>query len=174
MPKLPIGDIGPAEVIWDPLGTPIDLGATLGKIELKHEDSAADVQEERYGDMAVDSVFSGGAADMSITLTRSEWSILKDFLPGVSFNAPNELVFSTKCGSDMYVNAKPIYLKPIKDLVISILPAEWTQVFKCYPTRAISLGFDRKEQRVMNIKFKVFPCQESGVEGKLYTLGVNP
>ena len=172
MPQLPLGDIGAGVVIWDPDGTPVNLGAVLGKINMTHNDDWAPVEEETSGSMPVDGVFSGGACELTVPLTRSEWSKLAAVLPGATLNT-SELTFKNKCGSDMYVLAKPIYIKPVKDLVVGTTKASWVKLYKCYPIREFEIGWDRNSQRVLGVKFIVFPNQDSGYEGNLYTLGVN-
>jgi hypothetical protein len=173
MPKLPIGDIGPAMAVWDyDEAGETELGATLGTTELKTEDSVSEVFEEAYGDAPVDGVFAGTKNELTIPFTRQTLDNLEKVLPG-SVLTGDGLVISNKCGSDMYASAVALCLKPIKDLVVSTDEKEWVLFYKVYPYKAYSIGFDRSGQRVFVVKFKVFPNQESGFEGEFYSIGVD-
>jgi len=52
MPKLPFGDKGPVQVVWDYGGTPLVLNPVLGTVTLRATDSVSDVQEEGWGETA--------------------------------------------------------------------------------------------------------------------------
>lgn len=171
MPKLPMGDIGPCEVVWDYGGTPVNLSPFLGRVSLTGEDSVAKVFEETYGDAAVDGVFSGSVLALTIPMTRSTLDQLEKALPGTSLNG-SVLTLSNLCGGAMYENAKAIVIKPIVNRVPSTNHATWSHIYKAHPMRAFELGYDRSGQRTFVVKFMVFPSLESGQEGEFGTLGV--
>lgn len=176
MPKLPIGDIGTVEIVYD-YGHDSGqanhrLSPFLGAVKLRLTDAVADVQEEAYGDASVDAVFKGSVVELEVPMTRSTLEQLETVLPGVS-HTTDMLKFSNKCGSSMYDVAVPLLLKPIRDGVVSTNDAEWVLIYKCYAFRTIELPFDRGTQRVHLIKFKVFPNQDSGYEGEYFQEGIN-
>ena len=173
MPKLPMGDIGPCEVVWDYGGTPVNLSPFLGRVSLTGEDSVSKVFEETYGDAAVDGVFSGSVLALQIPMTRSTLAQLETALPGTDLNGGGTiLTLSNLCGGAMYENAKAIVIKPIVNRVASTDHSKWSHIYKAHPMRAFELGFDRSGQRTFVVKFMVFPSLESGQEGKFGTLGV--
>jgi len=171
MPKFSFQDVGPCAAVWDYGGTPVIFRSYLGKFSFKHEDSVSPVHEEEYGDLAVDAVFAGGTAELALPIIRTSLEKLEDILPGSSLLGDVLSVFN-KCGSAMYEDAKQLCIKPIKDNVVSVDPKEWILFYKVHPFKSIDLGYDRKEQRVILVKFRVFPMQESGFEGKMYDIGV--
>ena len=175
MPKLPIGDIGAVEVVYD-YGTEsgqanLVISPYLGAVKQRINDAFADVQEEDFGDASVDAVFKGTTVEIEIPMARSTLLQLAGVLPGVDLSG-SVLTFSNKCGSSMYDSAVPMLFKPKKDGVVSTNHAEWILVYKVFAYRAIELTFDRGTQRTHLVKFKVFPMQESGYEGKYSQEGV--
>lgn len=172
MPKLPIGDIGPVEVQWDPDGTPLNLSPFLGDVKLTREDSISKVYEEGYGDAAVDGVFAGSVMEMECPMTRSTLAQLEDMLPGSSLSS-NALTMKNKCGTAMYENAKALYIKPMADGVASATKSSWIHIYKAHPYNAWELGFARDGQRLFLVKFMIFVSLESGQEGEFGTIGVN-
>jgi hypothetical protein len=108
---------------------------------------------------------------MEVPMARSTLLQLVGVLPGAAL-VGNVLTFSNKCGSSMYDVAVPICLKPIIDGVVSTDKKSWILVYKCHAYRSFELPFDRATQRVHLVKFKVFPMQESGYEGKYFQEGV--
>ena len=171
MPRLPIGDIGPCEVVWDFGGqNELNLSPFLGKVKLKDDDAVAKVYEEAYGDAPVDAVFSGSVMDLEVPMTRSTLAQIEAMNPGSSL-VGNVLTIRNKCGQAMYPSAKAICIKPMVNGVASTDVKEWTVLFKCAPYAAWEIGFDRKDQRVMLCKFMVFPSLESGEEGQYGTIG---
>jgi hypothetical protein len=173
MPKLPIGDIGPCEVVWDYGGTAVKLSPFLGKVELTMKDSISKVFEEGYGDAPVDGVFAGSVMELTIPMTRSTLAQLEKVLPGSSLAAA-VLTLKNKCGSDMYANAKQVCIKPMKDGIVSATKTEWTLIYKAHPYKEFAIPYSRSEQRVFAVKFLVFPSLESGEEGEYGQVGVTP
>ncbi len=170
MPKLPMGDIGPCEVVWDYGGTPVNLSPFLGKVELAMNDAVAKVHEEFFGDAPVDAVFQGSTAELTIPMSRSTLAQLAK-LPGTSLNG-SILTLSNLCGGSMYDNAKAVVLKPVVNRVPTATHSEWIHIYKVHMLRAFSIGFDRGGQRVFAVKCMVFPSLESGQEGDIGTVGV--
>lgn len=173
MPKLPIGDIGPCQVVWDYGGTPVNLAPFLGKVALSMKDSVSKVFEEGYGDAAVDAVFAGSVMELTIPMTRSTLAQLNTVWPGSALSG-NVLTLRNKCGTDMYVDAKAVVIKPMKDGVVSTTHSEWTHLYKVHPYREFEIGFDRSGQRVLACKCLVFPDMTSGMNGEFGTIGVAP
>jgi len=169
---LPIGDMGPAQVTWDPDGTPVNFGPFKGPIELTASDEVNKIFEEGYGAAPVDAVFAGTVMELSMPMTRSTLQQLLTALPGSSLNGGGDvLTISNKCGGNMYPDAKPVVIKPMVDNVATAVKTKWTRVFKCYPFKAYSITFSNSDQRVLQVKFMVFPSQESGEVGKYHSLG---
>ena len=173
MPKLPMGDIGPCEFVWDYGGTGLKLSPFLGKVELSMKDSIQKVYEEGMGDAAVDAVYSGSVLELTVPMTRSTLAQLQAVRPGSTI-AGSVKTLINKAGTDMYVNAKAVVIKPMRDGVVSTVHSEWIELFKVHPYREFAIGFERSGQRVFSIKFLVFPSQDSGHWGEFGTIGVTP
>lgn len=145
----------------------------LGKVELSMKDSISKVYEEAYGDAYVDAVFSGSVMEMVIPMTRSTLNQLETVMPGSSLSG-SALLLKNKCGTDMYVNAKAVVIKLMKDGKVSIVKSEWLHIYHAHPYREFAIGYDRSGQRTFGVKFLVFPSLDSGNEGEFGTIGVNP
>lgn len=171
MPKSKFGDIGPCEVVWDYGGTPLNLSPFLGTVELRLTDSIVNVEEEAYGDTAVDAVFSGSEAMLDCPLTRQDYDNLANVLPGVELQS-GSLIFSMFTGCDMYENAKEMAIKPVCDGVPTADTTKWVHIWKAYPYRDFALTFDRSGQRVIMVHFKLFPDLTSGAGGRVFRWGI--
>lgn len=178
MPKLPMGDIGPCFVIWDYSGTPLHVTPYLGKIELRWADTVNLVYEEGLGDAPVDGVFGGSVVELDVPMARNTLAQLAYTLGygamgslGTGINA-KVLTLRNMAGCDMYANACDIVIAPSCNNMPDPDPASWTHLYKCHPWRDFSLGFDRAEQRVHMVKYKIFPNQDSGYCGEYGTEGM--
>lgn len=172
MPQWPFGDIGPCEVVYDygEVGE-VTLSPFLGTVALRLSDSMVDVQEEAYGDTAVDAVFSGIACELDVPLTRQEYIKLTQYVPGTTLQS-GALTFSAFMGCGMYADAVEVVLKPMCDGVVEPDTLKWIQVFKAAAYRDFELTFDRSGQRVMMIKFKCFVDLTTGMGGRVFRLGI--
>lgn len=176
MPALPIGDIGPCEIVWNyGESAALYLGKYLGQVKLTMETNTQDVLEEQNGDAAVNAVFTGSIMKLDVPLTRSTLAQLKVAL---NTDDPTDsgdheyLKLKNQVGCGMYDLACAIVIKPICDGVVSVDPAEWIELYKCFPVPGMDLTFDKATQRIFPTTFKVFVSQESGFEGLFGTLGM--
>lgn len=170
MPKLYCGDMGPCEIEWGyGESGAITLAPFLGKVSLKQTDTINSIQEEAFGDADVDGVFGGSKAELDVPMTRSTLLQLEAVLLGDLTGSV--LTMRGMVGCDMYAHAKAMAIKPVCDNVASIIPAEWTILYKTYPFRKWTLEWDRSTQRVFLVGFKVFISQESGTYGNFGTFG---
>ena len=172
MPKLPFGDMGPAEIIWDygESGAML-LGTTLGGVKLTLDTEVKDVLEDQAGAAAVDAIYTGSTCTLECIFTRSTLEQLEVLLRS-TIRDGQVLPIENQIGCDMYDDAKAIVIKPLCGNVVSTDPAEWIHLFHCFPIPALDLPFDVDTQRTFPITFKVFVSQESGYEGEFGTLGM--
>lgn len=173
MSKWPFGDIGPVCVIYDYGGVDLRIDPYLGTVTLRMEDSVSDVQEEGQGDAIVDGVFAGSVVEFEIPMVRNTYAVLHAVLPGTEMAVGTHyLTFSNKSGCAMYDDAVAIVLRPMCDNVCDDDQSTWIRIFKAHPYRAWEMGFDRSGQRIIMVRFKVFPNQDTGYEGEYLEFGV--
>jgi hypothetical protein len=163
--------MGAAEVIYGyGESDALILTPHLGRIALKDTMSSKDIQEEGFGENAVDAVATGRLVEVSIPMTRSTLEQLELVLHGTLQSTV--LKVTAFVGCQMYEDSRAMLIKPLCDNIASLDPAEWIEVFHTYPLPAIDLGYARDEQRVFLVNFKVFVSQESGHVGEIYQIGV--
>jgi len=171
MPRLPMGDLGPVQITWRyGESDAITLEPFLGAVVLRMTDTITDIQEEAFGEAAVDAAFGGATMELETPLTRSTLQQLEAVLLGDL--AGSVLTLKGMVGCDMYADAAPMVIKPVCDNVASVIPAEWIELYKTYPYRAFELTFDRSTQRVFLVKWKIFISQDSATYGDFGTIGM--
>ena len=178
MPALQIKDMGPCEIVWmyGESGA-ITLGPFLGATTYKGVTGVKDIQEERYGEAAVDAIMTGTVATLEFRMTRSTLdqldTVFNPVTTGIVTESPCDyMVMKNQLGCEMYDVAYPVVIKPICDNAVSILPSEWVEIYRAYPVPGWELTWDRSTQRVFPVLFKIFVSQESGQEGEFGTLGM--
>ena len=175
MPKLPMGDMGPCEIVWaygD--SAAMYLGEFLGGVKLTMETTVHDIKEDGAGEAAVDAVFGGSVMTLEVPLARSTYAQLAAVLLDEDWIEGSKIInIKNQIGCDLYDKAKAIVIKPICGDEVSNDPTEWMILFKCYPVPGMDLTFDPSTQRIFPTKFKVFVCQESPCVGKFGTVGMD-
>ncbi len=172
MPRLPIGDMSAAEVIWGyGESAPIIITPHLGRISLKDTVNVKDIQEESYGDNAVDARETGRPVEVSVPMTRSTLEQLEAALGGVLIGDVLTISADISC-EGYYERSRPLLIQPKCGAVADPDHKTWIEIFHAYPIAAVDLGWARDEQRIFLVTFKTFISQESGHEGELYTIGV--
>jgi len=172
MPRLPMGDMSAAEVIWGyGESDAIILTPHLGRISLKDTVNVKDIQEESYGDNPVDARETGRPVEIQIPMTRSTLLQLEAALGGVLDGDVLTISADISC-EGMYARSRSMVIKPKCGAMADPDHKTWVEVFHTYPVPGIDLGWARDEQRVFLIPFKTFISQESGREGELYSIGV--
>lgn len=176
MPRLPIGDMGPCEIVWGyGESGALTLGPFLGGVTLRMDTTVHDVKEDRAGEAAVDGGFGGSVMELETPMTRSTLEQLNEVLlaGGVVASGDHEYIYlKNQIGCFMYDLAKALVIKPLCGDEVSDDPAEWIEIYKCYPVPALDLTYAPDTQRIFPIKWKVYVSQESGFEGKFGTLGM--
>jgi hypothetical protein len=175
MPKLPMGDKGPCEIIWNyGESGALYLGDYLGQVILSEETGVSNIEVEKYGDAAVDAIFTGAVVTLEIPMTRPALAALSAVLMGdlVTSGDHQYLEIPNPAGCSLYDLARDIVIKPICNGVVDVDPANWIHLFRCHPIPGMNLVFDRSTQRTFPVKFMVFVSQESGEEGLFGTLGM--
>ncbi len=174
MPSFLFGDKGPCEIVWGyGESDAAYLGKTAGDVKITQETNASDINEDQAGDAAVNAVLTGSNITVEVPLTRLTLDQLARAL-GVT-KLGHKVPIENKVGCDLYAISKAMVIKPLCGNVISTDPTQWIHLYKTYPIPALDLTFNKDTQRVINVKFKVFVCQESadGIVGCFGTMGMD-
>jgi hypothetical protein len=176
-PQLALGPIGACEVVWKyGESDALYLGefAPAG-VKLTQDTKIAEVKTAQGGDVAVDGAFIGSPMTLEMDLTRPQYDVLNEILlaDGIQVSGDHYYIkIKNHSGCYLYDLCRRLVIKPICDNVVSIDPAEWTEIFKCYPIPAMNLVFDASTQRTFPVKWVIFPSQDSGYVGEFGTLGM--
>lgn len=171
--KWPIGDKGPVCVTYDWGGANLRIDPYHDTVTFTDESEVEWVFEDGFGRTPVDGIDAGNILGLEIPLARNTLTMLNGLLPGTALTGTTNLIFSARAGCSWYDSAVAILLQPKCDNVCDTDPNHWMRIFKVYPYRAFSLPFNYADQRVFNVKFAVFPNQDSDATmGELYEIGV--
>lgn len=169
MSSLPMGEIGAANIIWDPLGDNVSFKSHYGTVVLRGSDTINPIQEERFGDADVSAVHGGMLVELEVPVTRTELAKLKYLLHGEITGDELTLVNKAGCEAD----PKPVWIQTMCGGDPELDKAKWLNIFSAYAFRAFELQYDRSTQRVFNVIFKCFVSTESGTIDEFGTIGVN-
>lgn len=175
-PQMFFKDVSPAAITLDygPSGhANLTLDAFLGAVRAKKDDQIVDVFEEGYGDAPVDAVAKGSIVTIEAPLTRitpHEWALL--FPNAIEIQSADELIWKNLVGYDFFANSTNLVIRPLINNIPSAVPNEWLYYFHVHPFESWDVGFDREEQRVIMVNFKVFPVQSGAAKGRLFKRGV--
>ena len=169
-------DISPGAIILD-YGTSghanLEVRPTLGTINLNDEEQVAPVHEEEFGDAPVSHVSKGTLVSVEVPFTRLTLAQLSGIFPhGTELKSADVLIFKNDVGDDYFLESTNMVIRPIVKNVLSTDPSEWVYIYHVHPRRAWTLGFDRENQRVLNIVFEVYPRQSGVNIGDVYQIGV--
>jgi hypothetical protein len=171
--ELPVRDLGPAVINWDPDGVDIDLYPTNGTIQFNSDTTGQmrDVFEDGHGDAPVDKVYGGRVVTITADLTRQTLAQLALTVPG-STTAATRLEVPNKSGCATYDDAVSCIIKPLCDGdVISVVTTEWIYIWKATITENWELAYNKDDQRIVPCTIHVFPDDASGNVGELYRIG---
>jgi hypothetical protein len=164
--------MGPCEIVWNyGESGAINLGPFLGATTFTGETAVENIEEERYGQAAVDAIMTGTAVSLELSMTRSTYEQLTEVL-NAQYSSGDTLRLRNQLGCEMYEDAKQLVIKPICDGVVSTDPSEWVHIYHAYPVPKWELTWDRSTQRIFPITFMVFVSQVSGWLGDFGTLGM--
>lgn len=176
MPQGALKDISPGALILDYGDSPsenIEIRPTLGTININIEEQVADVHEEEFGDAPVDTVSKGTIITIDAPFTRlSAWQLKEIFPEKFEIQSANELIVLNCAGYAYFENSVPAVIRPIVCNALSTDRSEWVYFWHVHPVMSFVLGYDRENQRVYNVTFKVYPVQTAVRRGQLCKFGV--
>jgi len=172
----PFLDISPGAVILDYGASGHDnliIRPTLGTITLNIEDQTAPVHEEEFGDHEVDTVEKGSIVSLEVPFTRLDLQTLNSiYNTKTTLQSADVLIFKMQVGYNYFPNARNCVIRPIINNQLSTDPSQWVLLYHVHPFNAWSLGWDRENQRVMMVNFKVYAKQTGLNIGHLFQIGV--
>lgn len=164
--SLPIGDLGPCQVLWDNT----DLGPTFGGVSFKEEVHSVDIKEDGHGDTPVDAIFTGRLDSIECKFTRSTLAQLEKMITASTAGGTNLKVINT-VGDQMFADSKELILKPLVNNTASATTTEWLHVHRTYPIAAVEFGYDNANQRIISVTFRAFPDDTSGQVNEIWRMG---
>jgi len=176
MPQGLLGDINPGAFILDYGDSPhenIEIRPTLGTINLNTPESVSDVFEEEFADAPVDTVSKGIPVTIDVPFTRLQaWDIKKLFPNRFDIQSKDELILKNCAGYDYFANSRPAVLVPLECNEIDLDRGKWVYFWHVHPVLAWVIGWDRENQKVYQVQFKVYPVQSGTHKGHIFKIGV--
>lgn len=166
--------ISPAEITFDPTGTPIVFTPDMGGVTVTASQSTADVFEEGHGNLPVDKITSGydGNPMIAAPLSTMTTTRLKEIF-GIT-ESTNEYLIKNSVGESLRATAKKVVVKPLINNVASADKTTWIWFpLMSRPIFKLSQPYDRAGQRVWNVEMYAFPGTETGYVGITMVVGEN-
>jgi len=167
---LPIKDLGPASVVWDPDGDNIELNPTFGGVVFTDEVKYKTIGEDGYGETPVDATFIGRECKLVVPMTRSSLAQLSNVIPS-SAKTGSTLEVASSVGTQMFADAKEVIVKPLVDNVSSVVTSEWLHIRRAYPISKAEFKYDVSNQRICEVTFLCFPDDSTGHVGDMWQIG---
>ncbi len=169
-PIAPMGDLGPCFVRWDPDGANLDLNPLLGGCTAKFAPAVRDIFEDQQGDTPVDGVDMGNITEIEIAMTRFSLHQLSEVYPGVTILG-DKMTVKNAVGESVYAKSAKIIIKPSSNNAASADTTKWATFLKCYPVPAQELAYNKDDQRIVMVNFKVYPSQDTGTLNEIFFYG---
>ena len=174
----PIKDLGPCAVVWSDTPADAPIGETLGDTIFKYSSDYVEIKEDRYGNTAVDGIFTGSSCSVEVPFTRLSLAELAVALPGApgSGTTGSQIMIKDLTGQPMYENALTLTLKPIIATETSTDSTEWLTIFRAHPLADMEITFNVEGQRVYKVTYMGFRVQIEGqpagtIAGAMWKIG---
>ena len=176
MPQGKLGDINPGAFILDYGDSPhenIEIRPTLGTLQINIEEGISDVFEEEFGDAPVDTVSKGTVITIDAPFTRLDgWHLSQIFPNKFEVQSADELIIKNCAGYSYFENSIPAVIRPLVCNELVTDRSEWVYFWHVHPVMNFQLGYDRENQRMYSVQFKVYPVQTVVRRGQLCKWGV--
>lgn len=168
--SLPIKDLGPCSVTWDPDGTPLELGPTTGGVKFSDEPKYKQINTDQHGETPVDAIFTGRDVQVVVPMTLSSLAQLEKVI-AASVKGTSNLKVSSPVGTSMFSSAKALLIKPMTNGAASSTESEWLRVHRAYPVGKTNFDYDAGTQRKVEVTFICFPDDTSGQVDEMWRIG---
>ncbi len=165
--------LGTCQILYGPAGSEVDLGLTIGGVEVEVSTTTHETKLDQFGDTVANEFIMGRNITIRMSLAETTLDNMVALFPGAT-----KVVSSTKenvkvtsgTGESLLLAAKQMILRPIENA--NATPVDKTKdlvIPKCATAGNMRFAFKYDEERVFNCEFKGYP--DATKNGLLFTFG---
>lgn len=147
----------------------VDIGHTLGGVELQGTRKLTDVNVDRYGETPIDKVLSGNTLKAVFTMAQTEWAQWDLLVPETSsYNgagAADRADFGADAGASLRAEGKLIVIHPLKNMATDL--SDDVTIYKAVSAGDFSLPMRVDEQRALEITLEALVVEDFGTGRRL-------
>lgn len=160
----PMGDIGPADFIFNSL----TLGSTHGA-NFRYQETTADHLTAQTGASAKDKIITGQVTQVEIAMTESTIAQLGAVANNGTVDG-DELMLANGVGTSLRASAAQLIVKPYVNGAATADETKWLTVFEAAPEVNWDVVFDAEGDREYSVVFHCFPADDVP-SGETYAIG---
>lgn len=152
--------LGTCKVFWND----VDLGLTIGGVEMSVETSTHETKVDQYGETVVSEIVTGRNITVKCPLAETTVENLVAIMPGaelVANGVNKKVVVKTGIGMSISDAAQSLRLHPIA--LADSEKSEDVTIPRAACPGAMSFAYKLDEERVFNAEFKGYPDPTDGV-----------
>lgn len=156
-------ELGPCVVKYGVSGSEVDLGFTMGGVEVSIETTVADVMADQFGEVKLKQIIIGRNATIKVPFAETDINLFSKIIPLASYvqdsvTPTNEkVIINVPIGADLIASAaySLLLIKAIGNSA-STDPNDVFRFFKAAPSGEINFKFSVDDQRVYETEFTAY------------------
>lgn len=160
--------LGTCRVFYDK----VDLGLTIGGVELTVDTSTHESKVDQFGETVVDEVITGRNIKAKVPLAETTLENLVKIMPGATLVedvGKKRVEVTTGIGISLLSLAKELRLHPIA--LADGDSSEDVVIYKAATPGSMNFAYKLDQERIFNTEFKGYP---DSATGKLFYVGTSP
>lgn len=150
----------------------VDLGLTIGGVELTVDTSTHETKVDQFGETAVDEIITGRNIKAKVPLAETTLDNLVKIMPGATLveeTGKKRVEVTTGVGVSLLSLAQELRLHPIS--LADSDKSEDVVIYKAATPGSMNFAYKLDQERVYNTEFKGYPDPATG---KLFYVGNDP
>lgn len=165
--------LGTCQILYGTAGSEVDLGLTIGGVEVEVSTTTHETKLDQYGDTVANEFIMGRNIVVRMNLAETTLNNMVALFPGATLvvdGLKKNVKVTSGTGQSLLTSAKQMILRPIE--LATATPVDKTKdlvIPLCATAGNMRFAFKYDEERVFNCEFKGFP--DSDKAGLLFTFG---
>lgn len=150
----------------------VDLGLTIGGVELEVTTSTHETKVDQYGETIVEQIITGRTVKVTVPLGETTLENMVKIMPGATLTTQagppikKKVIMKTGAGISLLAIAKPLILHPT--VLVGTDKSEDVLIPLAATSGAIKFAYKHDQERVFNIEFNAYP---DPITGNMVTFG---